>query len=638
MEASLTTSKLSIENIPENVLLIIFGKLALDDLCLGVRQTCNYWHELSYDYSLWQNLDLSGKCDTLTDAALTDAVKRVSVYIKEISLRGCTSLTDFSAFNALALCRTLKRVDICSTNITDTGLHTIVTSHPRLEYVSCNRCPFITHAYMILRKLHYLKRFSDPYEDCIEQPENGNEGILHVAHSNPQITELRISSSIFDDEVLVTVCKKLHGNLRVLEVPSCMWITGEGLVASAVVLKNLTHLDLSGTSISDVELTQFMETCTQLLSINLSKCRKVTDIGIIQTVKACRQIRHLILNEGTTYNGNVTDEGLAAVALYSSELQELKICYCPGVTDAGIKILAEGCHNLKSLYIVGCVELSDAAVIALADNCPQLERLTASQVGNLTAASINRLLAQCNKLQCLQIETSEYLTGISFTYSKPSVFHLRKGQQQSNLETNIVSTASQSSSHHSEADSKHSVSSTTTSPSSLNGTSLIIIDLSFCFQMDDGSIDQISRHCPLLRYISVRGCYLLSDNAVEMVARRCTLLQVLDMSGNPSMSTSELTDSSMLSIASHCRRLVMLNLTKNPRITIDGVMMVVHSCFCLKRLAITVTANGDLLEILRLTQEDRSMVCLQDFNITYVTAETMGDFLIKFPPKRVSTI
>jgi len=51
-----------------------------------------------------------------------------------------------------------------------------------------------------------------------------------------------------------------------------------------------------------------------------------------------------------------------------------------------------------------------------------------------------------------------------------------------------------------------------------------------------------------------------------------------------------------------------------------------------------VTANGDLLEILRLTQEDRSMVCLQDFNITYVTAETMGDFLIKFPPKRVSTI
>ena len=635
MEASLTTSELSINSIPENALLFIFKRLTLDDLCLAVRQTCTYWLELSYDYSLWQQLDLSGKCDTLTDVALSDAVKRIGVNVKEISVRGCTLLTDLSAFNGLAQCRNLKRVDICSTHFTNTGLNTIVTGHPALEYVQCNRCPFITHAYLILRKLHWLKQFSDPYEDCLEQPEDCNEGIQNIAHSSPNITQLRISSNVFDDEVLVTICRKFHGNLRILEIPNCVWITGEGLVASATLLTKLTHLDISGTSISDAELTLFVQTCTQLLSINLSKCRKVTDAGIMQVVKACRQIQRLLLNESTAYSGNVTDAGMASIALYSNDLEELKICFCPSVTDAGVQCVAEGCHNLKSLYITGCPGLSDAAVIAVANNCSTLERLTASQVVHLTSMSINRLLSQCRSLQCLQLETSDSLTGISFTNNDPSDVHLHKALLENNLETEDASSFRLV-----DSDPESSCPTplkTITDSTSQYGANLIIIDLSFCFQMDDGSIDQIAKHCPQLRYISVRGCYLLSDAAIETVARRCSLLQVLDISGNSSMSSSSLTDSSVISIASYCRRLVMLNLTKNPRITIGGVMLAVHACCSLKRLGITASESGDLLEILRLTKEDRSMSCLQDFNLKYVTAETMGDFLLKFPSKRIST-
>ena len=636
MEASLTTSELGIECIPETALLLIFQHLTLDDLCLAVRQTCTYWSELSYDYSLWQLLDLSGKCDTLTDVALDGAVNRVGAHIKEISVRGCTLLTDSSAFNVLAECRNVKRVDICSTNFTNTGLSTLVSAHPLLEYVSCNRCPFITRAYMILRRLHWLNRFSDPYEDCVEQPEDCNEGIVNVARSNPNITELHISSNVFDDEVLVVVCRQFHGNLRILEIPNCVWITGEGLVDVAALLTNLTHLDISGTSISDVELALFVETCTQITSINISKCRKVTDIGIMQIVKACRNIKRLILNESTAYSGNVTDAGLGSVALFSGELAELKICFCPAVTDAGIQAVAEGCHNLKSLHITGCIALSDAAIIAVADNCPSLERLTASQVIHLSASSINRLLAKCRRLQCLQLETFHYLTGIRFTSIDSSSAHSDAKHLEKDTVTCDASSSTQSPFHH--ADSQTLTSSTTRTDSrSQNSTSLIIIDLSFCFQMDDGSIDQIATHCPLLRYISVRGCYLLRDAAIETIARHCSLLQVLDISGNSSMPSSALTDLSMRAIASHCRRLIMLNLTKNRQITVDGVTLVVCSCQSLKRLGITASDSMNLLDIVEMTKENRGMCCIQDFNINYVTAETKGDFLLKFPSKRIST-
>ena len=638
MEASLTTSELGIESVPETALLLIFQHLTLDDLCLAVRQTCAYWSELSYDYSLWQLLDLSGKCDTLTDVALGGAITRVGAHIKEISVRGCTLLTDSSAFNALAECRNLKRVDICSTNFTNTGLNTLVSGHPLLEYVSCNRCPFITRAYMILRRLHWLKRFSDPYEDCVEQPEDCNEGIMNVARSNPNITELHISSNVFDDEVLVVVCRRFNGNLRILEIPNCVWITGEGLVDVAALLTNLTHLDISGTSISDVELGLFVETCTQLTSINISKCRKVTDIGIMQIVKACRKIKRLILNESTAYSGNVTDAGLGSVALFSSELVELKICFCPAVTDAGIQAVAEGCHNLKSLHITGCLALSDTAIIAVADNCPRLERLTASQVINLSASSINQLLAKCRRLQCLQLETFHNLTGICFTSVDSSSDHSDGEHPENDPETYNASSSTESALPH-HTDSQNPTSSKTrTDSKSQNSTSLIIIDLSFCFQMDDGSIDQIARHCPLLRYISVRGCYLLSDAAIETVARHCSLLQVLDISsGNSSMPSSALTDTSMHAIASHCRRLIMLNLTKNRHITVDGVTLVVRSCQSLKRLGITASDSMNLLSVVEVTKENRGMCCIQDFNINYVTAETKGDFLLKFPSKRIST-
>ena len=68
--------------------------------------------------------------------------------------------------------------------------------------------------------------------------------------------------------------------------------------------------------------------------------------------------------------GNITDEGIRAVATGCPQLQSLSIFGCYYITDAGIAALANGCPQLQSLYICGCVNITAAGrVIAERINC-----------------------------------------------------------------------------------------------------------------------------------------------------------------------------------------------------------------------------------------------------------------------------
>ncbi len=42
------------DDLPDNVLLDIFGHLSTEDVCLGTRQVCTRWRKLSSRASLWK--------------------------------------------------------------------------------------------------------------------------------------------------------------------------------------------------------------------------------------------------------------------------------------------------------------------------------------------------------------------------------------------------------------------------------------------------------------------------------------------------------------------------------------------------------------------------------------------------------
>ena len=58
--------------------------------------------------------------------------------------------------------------------------------------------------------------------------------------------------------------------------------------------------------------------------------------------------------------GNITDEGVSALANGCPQLQSLDICWCDKITDEGVRALASGCRQLQSLDIRECRNITDA--------------------------------------------------------------------------------------------------------------------------------------------------------------------------------------------------------------------------------------------------------------------------------------
>ena len=626
MTEMMADNRIAIADLPECTLLNIFRFLSLEDICLGVRLVCRHFRDLTYDMTLWRKLDLSTKADTLTDGDFLHILCQVGSYIEDLTLTGCQNLTDEAFSHDDIVCSNLKFIDISSTRITDAGLHFLVSKYPSLQKLNCLRCKNLACAYSILQHLQNLCHFEDPYQDCIDRPEDTNSGILGIVENNPTLKEIKISCKGLEDETLVDLCK-LCVDLAILKIPNCLWISGEGLSHASEFVPNLIVLDISGTPVRDQDLAIITTRCSKLTDVNVSECRKITDIGIAKLVQSCKELRRLTLNESKGYSGNVTDVGLREVARCCNRLEELRMCFCPSVSDIGIRYLSEGCHNLKVLDLTGCLALTDLSVTAIAEHCLKLEKLTASECVQLTSNSVNNLVLSCANLQTLELETCHYLTNLNFSAVPNAVESLPKSLALDETETmpegyveSNVELASQS---------VYAI-----PESNIRPLSLRVLDLSFCSNIALACVKHIAWHCSRLQYLSFRGCYRLNDMAIAIVARSCCELQVLDISGGSALQASRLTDVSLIAIASYCHRLIMLSITKNPLIKTTGVKTVVEGIKTLKRVNLTAGKDLNLAEMIEIVKVARGKCMLQDFNVDYVSDKTKGDFLLKFPPFR----
>ena len=57
MSKTSDTKELTINDLPNEILLEVFGYLDIEDVCFSVREVCERWHYLSRDETLWKNLN-----------------------------------------------------------------------------------------------------------------------------------------------------------------------------------------------------------------------------------------------------------------------------------------------------------------------------------------------------------------------------------------------------------------------------------------------------------------------------------------------------------------------------------------------------------------------------------------------------
>ncbi|RHY35438.1 hypothetical protein DYB32_000077 [Aphanomyces invadans] len=126
--------------------------------------------------------------------------------------------------------------------------------------------------------------------------------------------------------------------------------------------KTLTHLDLTGLIHLPSTSLQRLAMCDQLVSLNLSMCRTVSDADVAVLAAGCPRLEDLSV-QGCVH---LTDAALVALASHCHDLQRLSLVFCYNITDHGFCALVKRCLKLTHLNVKACNSLHEVSFAALA--------------------------------------------------------------------------------------------------------------------------------------------------------------------------------------------------------------------------------------------------------------------------------
>jgi F-box/leucine-rich repeat protein 2/20 len=176
----------------------------------------------------------------------TDFLKDIPSPLEELELTSCPWL-DQKTFNSMVtICPELRRLGLAS--------------NFQLNY----------QIWVVLQKLNYLLS-------------------LDLARCGQLLDE--------DIRLILESCDSLIS----LNLEECRGITDKGFSDISHLNPRLTSLNLSRTNVSDLSLIEIAIHCTELLHLNLTRCEKITDKGILEAVRATKKLKELIIvNSGIT--------------------------------------------------------------------------------------------------------------------------------------------------------------------------------------------------------------------------------------------------------------------------------------------------------------------------------------------------
>ena len=163
---------------------------------------------------------------------------------------------------------------------------------------------------------------------------------------------------------------------------------------------NLTSIDLSYCKkLSDIGLVAIAEGCHYLTSINLTYCHSISDEGVSAIAEGCHNLNSIDLS----HCDSISDKGLSALAVGCHDLQLINFSHCRRISDIGVTAIAEGCHQLKSISLYYCVNISDKGLSALAESCRHLTLIDLFKCASITDVGLSALAEGCRDLEWINL-------------------------------------------------------------------------------------------------------------------------------------------------------------------------------------------------------------------------------------------
>uniref|UniRef100_A0A2K5RNA9 F-box/LRR-repeat protein 4 n=1 Tax=Cebus imitator TaxID=2715852 RepID=A0A2K5RNA9_CEBIM len=209
----------------------------------------------------------------------------------------------------------------------------------------------------------------------------GNRGFISVTGFSrflkvcgSELVRLELSCSHFLNETCLEVISEMCPNLQALNLSSCDKLPPQAFNHIAK-LCSLKRLVLYRTKVEQTALLSILNFCSELQHLSLGSCVLIEDYDVIASMigAKCKKLRTLDLWRCK----NITENGIAELASGCPLLEELDLGWCPTLQSSTgcFTRLARQLPNLQKLFLTANRSVCDTDIEELACNCTKLQQL-----------------------------------------------------------------------------------------------------------------------------------------------------------------------------------------------------------------------------------------------------------------------
>ncbi|KAI1000351.1 hypothetical protein K3495_g7844 [Podosphaera aphanis] len=397
---------------PHEIALQIFANLRPKEL-VRASTVCKKFREICYDGQLWTTFDASEFYAKITADSIARILRAADPFVKDLNLRGCMQLEhelDYDKYTGSlwSVCHNLNHLTLegCR-NLTFTSIHNLVRANDNLVTLNLSGLSKVT-----------------------------NTTCQAISQGCPCLEMLNISWCTHVDSMgvrfIIRNCKQLK-DLRVGEIRG---LGALDLAQDLFETNKLERFDIAGCSdFTDQSLRIIMQgtdpeidiftnvplvPARRLRHLNISRCQRITDVGI-------KTLAHLTPNlQGLQLNGcgRISDDGLSSIIATTPSLTHLDLDEIFGLTDAFLVKLSQSpcAPRLEHLSISYCEEVGDAGMLPIFRACTSLKSVDMdnTKIGDLVLAEAALLIH--SRLAPADVNQNEPFIGLRLVvYDCPNV-------------------------------------------------------------------------------------------------------------------------------------------------------------------------------------------------------------------------
>ncbi|CAK7351955.1 unnamed protein product [Dovyalis caffra] len=433
------------------------------------------------------------------------------------------------------------------------------------------------------------------------------ELLSRTLHRYPHIEHLDLTlCPRIEDSMLNVVSLSCKDVLCSINLSRSRFFTNIGLASLVSSCFNLVEIDLSnGVELSDLAAAAISE-AKNLEKLRLARCKLITDMGIGCIAVGCRKLKFVCLK----WCVKVSDLGVELLALKCEGIRSLDLS-CLQITEKCLPSILQLQH-LEDLVLEGCLGIDDDGLSTLQQSCKSLKTLNMSNCPDVSHVGLSSLINGAENLRELTLAYGPAVTA-DLAKCLRNFSWLRSVKLDGCLVecSGIRAIGSWPNSLKELSFSKCSgVTDDSLSFLVQAHKELRKLDITCCRKITYDSVESITSSCTSLTSLRMESCSLVPKEAFVLFGQRCQLLEELDV------TDTKIDDEGLKSI-SRCSNLSSLKVGICLNITNDGLKHIGSGCSKLKELDLyrslgitdvgiaAVTVGCPKLEIINIAYNDK---------------------------------